>query len=152
MKSAFLVPFKAHHIEYLNMRPLDEKVFLSVPHNTATVKMYENSGYSWTGIVDDTVLGMGGVVPVWPGVACGWLLTGCGIEEYKVFLHKTVNGVINDAIRNLKLHRIETTILVNHSISQRWAERLGFHNEGLMRKFDSNKNDYYRYALVKPWE
>ena len=155
----FLIPFKSHHVEYLRMRPLDEKVFLSVPHSPREVMAYERGGYSWTGICSSTdtehcvptILGMGGVTPIWKGVACAWLLTGCSIEKYKKFLHRTVTNVLNEAIKNLGLHRIETTILVSHNVSQRWAERLGFANEGLLKKFDSNKNDYYRYALVKPW-
>ena len=156
----YLVPFKAHHVEHVDMRPLDAQVFLSVPHSPSAVRAYETGGYSWTAILDGrdteprvpTILGMGGIVPVWQGVACGWLLTACGIEHYAKFLHRTVTNVLNLAINDLRLHRIETTILASHSISQRWAERLGFKNEGLMRKFDMNGNDYYRYALIKPRE
>lgn len=96
------------------------------------------------------VLGMGGVIPIWRGVAIAWLLTAREIEQYKVFFHKTIVEMLNDAINELSLHRVDVTVLVEHKVSVGWLERLGFKCEGLMRKFDSQGNDYYRYALVRP--
>lgn len=133
----------------MELREFDRRVFLSVPNSAKELIAYERGGYSWTATVGTQILGAGGVVQIWEGVACCWLLSTPLVEKYKLFLHRTVRNVIIKATENLNLHRIETAILTDHQVSQQWAERLGFINEGLMRKFDSKGNDYYRYALVK---
>lgn len=165
----FLIPFRAFHINFVDLRPQDSKVFFSVPmvDSTRALEMYEKSGRCWTAIVEGgtpstqhppekrgvpIILGMGGIIPVWRGVAIGWLLTACEIERFKLFFHKTIVKMLDRAIRELSLHRIDVSVLAEHKTSIKWLERLGFKNEGLMRKFDSMGNDYYRYALVKPWE
>lgn len=145
----FLVPFKSFHVEYMELREYDKIVFFSLPNNYRELLAYERSGYSWTGVVDGQIIGSGGVCKLWEGTACCWLITTPLVEQYKKFLHRTVINVLRNAIKTLDLHRIETTILTGHIVSQRWARRLGFEEEGLMRKLDSKKNDYFRYAWVK---
>lgn len=147
-RKPFLVPFKAFHFDFMKLRKLDELVVLSMPGNYGERLAYERSGYSWTGIVGTELLGAGGVLPIWPGTACCWLVTTPLIEKYGKFLHRVVMEKLKEAIRDLNLHRIETTILTSHQVSQKWAARLGFEYEGLARKMDSNKNDYYRYAII----
>lgn len=162
------------HVNFISLRPLDGKVFFSLPNVDCQRELdsYARSGRCWTAIVNPppapsregngigapsqggvpTILGMGGVVPAWQGVAIAWLLTACEIERYKLFFHKTIVAMLDGAIRELGLHRVDVTVLAEHETSIHWLERLGFQCEGLMRKFDSQGNDYYRYALVKPWE
>lgn len=152
------------HVNFVDLRPLDEKVFFSghITDNRRELELYERSNRCWTAIADcgqgnpdsefriPMILGMGGVISVWKGVAIAWLLTACEIERYKLFFHKTIVRMLDSAIRELSLHRIDVTVLAEHKTSINWLERLGFQNEGIMRKFDSGKNDYYRYALIKP--
>ena len=153
---------------------MDSKVFLSVTDidSARELEIYEKSGRCWTAILPEAeyrrpageyrrpagtslppaILGMGGVISIWKGVAIAWLLTACEIERYKLFFHKTIVTMLDTAIRELSLHRVDVSVLAEHKTSIRWLERLGFQNEGLMKCFDSQKNDYYRYALVKPWD
>lgn len=144
----FLIPFKMHQVEYMDLREFDKRVFLSVPNSAKELIAYERSGYAWTGIVGSEIIAAGGIAPIWDGVACAWLLSTPLVDKYKLFLHKTVKNAIIETAKAKNLHRIETAILVEHTVSQRWAERLGFVNEGMMHKFDSKKNDYFRYALI----
>jgi hypothetical protein len=158
LNKPFLIPFRARHISFVNLRPLDQKVLLSVPNidSTRELEAYEKSGRCWTAIIDNPpqgipkILGMGGVVQTWQGVAVAWLLTACEIEQHKIFFHKTIIAMLGKAIKELSLHRIDVTVLAEHTTSQKWLERLGFKREGLMQGFDSQGNDYYRYALIKP--
>lgn len=144
----FLVPFHVHHVQYMVLREFDKRVFLSMPNSAKELIAHERSGYAWTGIVGTEIIMAGGITTVWDGVACAWLLSTPLVDKYKFFLHKVVVNAIMLAVKAKKLHRVETTILADHTVSQRWAERLGFANEGLMRRFDSRGNDYYRYALI----
>ena len=70
------------------------------------------------------------------------------VEKNKVFFHKGCKLVIDLGIKEFSLHRLETTIIEGHDISQNWAERIGFEQECLMRKFDADGNNYYLYARI----
>jgi len=48
----------------------------------------------------------------------------------------------------MDLERVQTTIDAEHEVSKAWAERMGFVNEGLMRKYIAGR-DFYRYALIR---
>ncbi len=148
LNKPFLVPFHVHQVQYMDLREFDKRVFLSVPNSTKELIAYERSGYAWTGIVGTEIIAAGGIAPIWEGVACAWLLSTPLVDKYKLFLHKTVKNAIRFVSEAKRLHRIETVILADHLISQRWAERLGFEYEGTMMKFDARKNNYYRYALI----
>ena len=132
----------------MDLREFDKRVFLSVPNSTKELIAYERSGYAWTGIVGTEIIAAGGICPIWEGVACAWLLSTPLVDKYKLFLHKTVKNAIIQTSKAKNLHRIETAILTDHVVSQKWAERLGFVNEGKMTAYDSRKNDYFRYALL----
>lgn len=144
----FLVPFRIHQVQYMDLREFDKRVFLGMPNSTKELIAHERGGYAWTGIIGNEIIAAGGITLVWDGVACAWLLSTPLVDKYKFFLHKTVKNAIMQTSKTKNLHRIETTILAGHVVSQMWAERLGFVNEGLMRKFDSRKQDYFRYALI----
>ena len=148
LNKPFLVPFHVHQVKYMDLREFDKRVFLSVPNSTKELIAYERSGYAWTGIVGTEIIAAGGIAPIWEGVACAWLLSTPLVDKYKLFLHKTVKNAIKLVTEAKALHRIETAILTDHLVSQKWAECLGFKNEGIMRKFDAKKNDYFRYALI----
>lgn len=148
MNKPFLIPFHTYQVQYMDLREFDRRVFLSVPSSTRELIAYERGGYSWTGVVGTDIIAAGGISPIWEGVACAWLLSTPLVDKYQLFLHKTVKNAIKLVTEAKNLHRIETTILTDHVVSQRWAERLGFVREGIMRKFDSRKNNYFRYALI----
>lgn len=53
--------------------------------------------------------------------------------------------------RWLRFHnsgRIDTSVHCHFAQAIRWAEMLGFQNEGLMRKYDPDGLDCYLYAQV----
>jgi RimJ/RimL family protein N-acetyltransferase len=48
----------------------------------------------------------------------------------------------------MDLDRIQTVVDAEHTVSHKWVERMGFKNEGLMRKYLGGR-DFYRYALIR---
>jgi RimJ/RimL family protein N-acetyltransferase len=44
--------------------------------------------------------------------------------------------------------RIQASIAVTDKTAKRFAEWLGFQNEGVMKKYGPDGTDYYRYARV----
>ena len=47
-----------------------------------------------------------------------------------------------------KYQRIQASISVKDAKAKRFAEWLGFENEGIMKKYGPDGSDYYRYARV----
>ena len=109
----------------------------------------ENS-VAYTGIDDDgSVIVIGGVAFLWDGVGSGWVLTSELLLKHKIWCHRAIRDVLDNVEKDYNLHRIESIILKEHEVSMKWAERLGFKQEGLLRKYDSLKQDHWLYARVR---
>ncbi len=143
-----LVDFEWNHLDRLNLREFDRMGFEAVPENKEQLQVYLDCGMVFTGMVDNNIIMIGGVCVSRPKVGFAWVMTSPFVENNKVFFHKGCKMVIDMGIKEFKLHRIETTILEGHEISKNWAERIGFEQECLMRKFDADGNNYYLYARV----
>jgi len=143
-----LVNFEWEHLDKLDFRDYDLMGFNSVVNSKEQLQVYIDSGIAFSGIVGDKVIMIGGVCVGNPKVGFGWVLTSDLAKEYKVFFHKACLGVIDEGIKVFGLHRVETTIMEGHEVSRKWAERIGFEEEGLMRKYDMSGNNYYLYARI----
>lgn len=104
------------------------------------------SGYAYTVEDKGQIIASGGVLPLWKGVGEAWIVSSPLVPKYKVFFVKTVLREI--AILAEKFERIQTTIDIENVVSMKWAEWMGFENEGLRRKFLGGR-DYWEYALVR---
>ena len=65
-----------------------------------------------------------------------------------MFFAKTVWRMMEEIIKQNHLIRVQTIIDAEHKVSQKWAERMNFKREGVMRKYIGER-DFIRYALVK---
>lgn len=129
------------------MQDIDTQVVFATRNFKRNMRAFERSGFSWTGIVGTHIVFCGGIVDLWPGVAYGWLICSGLANSYKMFLYKTVKNAIL-AADSRGIHRVEAAIYCKNKIAMSFAEHLGFVSEGLMRKYDSNGNDFFKYARV----
>jgi len=107
-------------------------------------------GIAYTGINESgKIIGIGGVMLMWEGVGAGWVITSPLFPRYKVWVHRVIRDIVCEAIKEFKLHRVESLILESHEVSCRWAERLGFKKEGLLNSYDRDRNNYYMYARIE---
>lgn len=105
-------------------------------------------GPAYTGIVDGEILACGGIMPFWKGVGEAWVISSEIVCKHPLFFAKTIWRKLNILIKEMELERIQTIVDAENKISMNWVERMGFKNEGLMRKYINGK-DYYRYALIR---
>ena len=113
------------------------------------IQAQADNGIAYTGIDDNgNIIGIGGVTLLWEKVGSGWVLTSDLLPKYKIWTHRAIRDILEVAIETYGLHRVESIILRDHEVSQKWAERLGFGREGLLRKYDTAGNDYYLYARI----
>jgi RimJ/RimL family protein N-acetyltransferase len=102
----------------------------------------------YTAVHKDERIGSAGVFQVWPGVGEAWSFFTPEIRNHPFFLHRIALKMLPLIIEAGGFHRIYCNIWSEFGDALRWAERLGFCSEGLMRKFTPDQRDYYRYAKV----
>ena len=56
--------------------------------------------------------------------------------------------ILNDIIKQKRYHRIQAIVLKDYKAGIRFAELFGFKNEGLMKSYSVDKEDFYRYARI----
>ncbi len=144
-----LMPFNKEDLHKINLRPFDEQVIMGVSAAYERIVQQADAGIAYTGRNDEgDIIAIGGVTLMWDKVGSGWVMTSGLILKYKAWTHRAIRNILEQAIVKHNLHRIESIILKDHCVSQKWAERLGFEREGLMRKYDTDGNDYYLYARI----
>jgi RimJ/RimL family protein N-acetyltransferase len=144
-----VVEFEPSHLKDINLRAFDQQVILGVPDAIERITAQSRSGVAYTGFDDNGgIVAMGGVCILWQGVGSGWVLTSDLMVKYKIWTHRTIRDILKAAINRHNLHRVESLILEHHGVSMKWAERLGFQCEGLLRKYDTAGNNYWIFSRV----
>lgn len=135
--------------DYMNIqrRHFDALTFMNFPKPELVAKKF-TKGLGYTIEAPEGLVASGGILPLWKGVGEAWVVTSELVEKYPLVFAKTAWRKLYEMMANMRLERAQTTIHKDHAVSQRWAERMGFENEGLMKKYLGGQ-DYYRYALVK---
>lgn len=131
----------------IERRHFDSLAYMQFPQPELVAKKFME-GIAYTIEAPEGLVASGGIIPLWKGVGEAWVITSTLVEKYPVLFAKTVWRKLHEIINTNDIERAQTTIHKDHVVSQRWAERMGFKNEGLMRKYLGGE-DYYRYALVK---
>ena len=108
-------------------------------------------GPAFTAECDGKVLGCGGVVVIWPGMGCCWMVLADDIGSHGLWLSKVTIQFMQQVKRDLKLHRLEATALHESIRNQKWLELLGFtrENHGHARKYLSDQRSIVRYEWVE---
>lgn len=121
-----------------------------MPNACERIVQQAENGIAFSGIdKNGDIIAIGGIAIPWQGVGAGWVLTSELLLKHKIWTHRKIRDIIMLAEDAYNLHRIETVILKDHKVSMKWAERLGFKKEGLLRKYNSNKQDHWIYARVR---
>lgn len=128
-------------LDYLKQNPIE-----------GAVKNYpklELGGIAKTGIVDGEIVGIGGVVIYWKGVAEGWIILSGKVKEFKVETIMCIDRIMEQMILDNGLRRLQVTVRTDFPQAKKLVEALGFECEGLMKKYSPDGTDVWMYALVR---
>jgi len=93
-------------------------------------------------------IGAYGIVGMWPGVARVWALFSEGLlKDHPILLGVHIRRDLKRA-EQFGFHRIEATASVAHISGAVFLAWLGFHQEGLMRRYTPSGTSMYLYAKV----
>lgn len=146
-----LAKFESFHAQVMaqvyGIREFDGKI-LEQPGMMERLEVYSSAGPCYTLIVDEQMVASAGMVIHWPGMAELWAITTPLVEDYPLTFHRVVRDGLDKQITEHGLHRVECTVLTNHKVSVKWLTKMGFDIEGIRRKYDPYKNDYFLMAKV----
>ena len=106
------------------------------------------AGMAFTLLCNSQPIVSGGIFPLWNGVAEGWVISSKRIFDIKVKAARLIKRRTDILCAANKIWRLQTTVKSNFKTGLRFAEFLGFKNEGLMRGYGPDQTDYYRMAKV----
>lgn len=141
-----IVEFHVEHIQQMQARWVFEgdpwmedncKVLSQSPNSL--VKTLKYRGH---------IIGVVGLSLFWPGVALVWTVLSERIKQCPIAFHKTVKRLLDFAIVNLKLWRVQMDVRADFPQGHRWAESLGFKKECIMKKYGPTGVDHILYARV----
>jgi len=131
-----VVPFESWHLDFI-------KPLWPVLHNGVAL---EKCSISFTAIVDARPVAIAGVIPIWKGVAESYLIPSALFPKHKIQCIKYVKLNQEFLGRELKLHRLQTTVPSDFSTAIRWLEWLGYERESTLRQWGPDQKDHYRYV------
>ena len=141
-----IVKFEISHFDRINLRDWDLMGTQHMDNVRERVEFYAGQGPSYTGMIDGEIMGCAGVFLHWPGMGEAWVFGSPLIERFKLSFHRVVKKTLNAIQTNLRLHRIQCVVHADYTRSQKWVERLGFIEEGLLNKYGPDQASYYMYG------
>lgn len=109
-------------------------------------------GPAYTLYHEGDIIGIGGIDDIMDGVGAAWLFLGKDFLKHKKTLIRVISNVFIK--HGGGYHRIHAVVNRNmlpkdQKRLKRFAEFFGFKKEAIMRKFDSEKNDYLLMARIQ---
>ena len=143
-----IVPFRWYHPRSMRLRDFELKSYVDVPNYETQLRYYEAAQHSHTALLRGEMVASFGVHEVWPGVGEGWLITSHQVAHYPITLTRMTRRYLDIAARELQLHRLQITCNVNNQLAVRWASRLKFDREGLLRRYGPDGSDYIMLSRI----
>lgn len=137
-----------------NMRDQDRREIKAVIEESDTAIGYmlfaSSPGLAWCGFLDDQPVAAFGVSRLYAGLGGGWAyLTPRGVRIVPAITRFMLRQVKRQLIAE-GFRRIEVRTAIDHDLSHRWLERMGFAKEGMAVDYGTDGLDFVTYAATKP--
>jgi RimJ/RimL family protein N-acetyltransferase len=108
----------------------------------------QKKGPAYTLLVDDHILGCGGVAIQQWHKAEGWLLLSGLAKHYPKILFRTVKTKLAAIAEEYRLKRVQGFVRPDFAPGIHFLEHLGFRHEGRLEAFGPNGEDYLIFARI----
>jgi hypothetical protein len=140
--------FKPEHLLGMLPREPERTMALTVPDYVATAKLYAEHGPAFTGFVSGIPIAVAGIMLPWPGLGTAWAFTTSLVAQFPCAFHRTVKRKIEEIALENGLRRLQMDVPESHTVSRRWALRLGFRKECAMPSFGPANDTWMRYVRL----
>ena len=103
-------------------------------------------GLSYTLLFNNNPVIAGGIIPIWDGVAEGWVMSSKRVFNYKIRAASAVKKRLDYLCINNNIRRLQTSVKEEFKTGVRFAEWLGLKKEGLMKYYGLDGTNYWRMA------
>jgi len=145
MREVTLIPFKAEHYAAMDVSDRCRALYRSKAF-LRRLRENECPGLAYTGLVGDTVVGCGGVKPIWEGVGEAWAVYPEDRAAWRWAIARLTVQVLRRVIQDHHFHRVQAIVPVNYTPGMRFVRWLGFDLEARLRKYTPDGEDCYLYA------
>lgn len=111
-------------------------------------RLYRQMGPCFTGFWNTVPVVCAGIIVLWPGLGEGWAYTSGWVWDHPVTFYRNFKRVMEHAAKEANLARLQVSVAENHFVSRLWLLRMGYQEEGLMRKYGPEGADYVRMARI----
>lgn len=142
------VPFKAAHIDLIDIRERERIAFEKSPIKEERLQWLEDSHAAETILCGGIVLAIAGFIEVMPKTIELFLIPSIYVSKNTIAFARLMKYYKEKAIPQYDWHRLQI-VTPNDDLHIRWAEFLGFEREGILRKFDYNGEDHIMWSIVR---
>lgn len=142
------IPFHPAHLALMNV---EKDQLTSRSRGVPLEVMLENQarmGNAITALLYGSPVACFGAVDIWDGVAEMWMLIEERGREMPIFLTKAGIAYRDYIVIAKNLHRLQITVKCSDTRAFRWAKLLGFEQEAVMKRYDTDANDFYLMARI----
>ena len=143
-----IVPYNTQHGDEMIEFGLNDELMNIDASFTENRIDFAMAGLSFTLLDDNKPVCSGGIIPTWLGSAEGWVISSKRILKNKIKAARLIKKRTDLLCTNNKIWRLQTAVKADFKIGFRFAQFLGFKNEGLMKAYGPDKTDYYRMARI----
>ena len=143
-----IVPYKTQHGDEMIEFGLNDKLMDIDASFTENRIDFALVGLSFTLLHNNNPVCSGGIVPLWNGVAEGWVMASQTIYDVKFLACKEIKRRTDILCKKNNVKRLQTTVKYDFNTGIRFASWLGLKPEGIMRKYGPDGSDYYRMAKI----
>lgn len=138
-------PWRDGDFRNLELQSAQDYLLEIVPDGGIDLSPLVPHGLAWTGLVDDEVVAIGGVEPIWKDRALAFMFISSTAGPHFRSIHRHVYRFLE----NVPFRRVEANVDIGFSEGARWMKMLGFELEGYMRAYRPDGADMLLYARVK---
>ncbi len=109
----------------------------------------EDDGLSITGIVNDEIVGCGGIRRLWEGVGEVWLMLSPKTSLYPVKTYECIRNGFEKLIEENDFVRLQAWGRIGFTKAHTLFRHLGFRPEGIAKKYTPDQCDCLLYSIVR---
>ena len=122
---------------------------LSNDHIRDLAQARESNGQCVTGVVNDKIVGCGGVDMIFEGVGEVWVMLTYEVDKYPIRVYEVIKEGLGKLINDNGLWRTEAWCRKGFAKGHTLFRHLGFKAEGIARKRSPDGIDSILYAIVR---
>lgn len=134
----------------MDLRDWEKKLMAATPDfSEFGAKYFEKHSSAWTGMAPEGIVGAAGVTAIFPSTYEAWAYTTPLFHKYAKDVHRTVKRILNLFFSFDGVNRIQCLVDARHNAAVKWAMKLGFEVESIMKKYGPEGQNFYLMARVK---